>query len=88
LSRDYASEKQGLAIAVGYVRGGGYAIDGVPLISKKKEPDCAGDDLFLTLYRGIVAFFKARHGDGIALDQISTVLMQYKLDPARGKMEA
>ena len=43
----YASEKQGLGIAVGYVRGGAYTSGGLPLISKKKEPDCAGDDLFL-----------------------------------------
>jgi len=27
------------------------------------------------------------HGDGIALDQISTVLMRYKLDPARVENE-
>ncbi|MCX5820009.1 MAG: ParB/RepB/Spo0J family partition protein [Deltaproteobacteria bacterium] len=36
---------------------------------------------------GIVAFFKARHGDGMDLDQMSTVLMQYKLDPARVENE-
>jgi hypothetical protein len=33
------------------VKGGVYASGGLALISKKKEPDCAGDDLFLTLYR-------------------------------------
>jgi ParB family chromosome partitioning protein len=36
---------------------------------------------------GILAFFKARHGDGMDLDQVSTVLLQYKVDPARVENE-